>query len=139
MSSSFALLAQAANNTLNQSTDLGAKFGIVFLLIIGSFTAGYFLSRWLRMADYGWKIGLVLFSLLAGAAICVMGWPPKLGIDLSGGAILVYEVDQSKKEAGKQTPMDELVASISRRINPGGTKEITIRPYGVEQVEIVIP
>ena len=81
---SLALLAQAASNeTLNESTGLGTKFGIVFLLIVGSFLAGYFLSRWLRMADYGWKIGLVLFALLAGGTICVMGWPPKLGIDLT--------------------------------------------------------
>src|SRR5688572_2721202 len=140
MSSAFQLLAQAAaGETLNQSTGVGMKVLIVLAIFLASFGAGVLLSRSLRMADYGWKIGLVLFSLVAGLAICVMGWPPKLGIDLSGGVILVYEVDQSKKVAGQSVQMDEMVAAIARRINPGGTKEITIRPYGVEQVEIVIP
>lgn len=140
MSSAFALLAQAAAaENLNQSTDLWVKFFIVVALFAASFGAGVFLSRSFRMPDHGWRIGLVLFSLLAGLAICIMGWPPKLGIDLSGGVILVYEVDQTKKQAGHQVQMDEMVAAISKRINPGGTKEITIRPYGVEQVEIVIP
>ncbi len=139
MASLFTLLAQAATNTLNQSTGLSIKLLIVVGLIVASFAAGTFLSKTLRMADYGWRIGLVLFALLVGLAICVMGWPPKLGIDLKGGVNLVYEVDQSKKQAGQEVPMDEMVAAISKRINPGGTKEITIRPYGQEQVEIVIP
>lgn len=139
MSSAFALLAQAAAATdnLNQSTDTGLKLLIVVALIVAAFGGGVFLSRSLRMADYGWKIGLVLLALLVGGAVCVMGWPPKLGIDLSGGVILVYEVDQTKKQENFQ--MDEMVAALSKRINPGGTKEITIRPYGAEQVEIVVP
>ena len=141
MSSALTLLAQAAgaSENLNQSTDVGLKLLIVVALVIGSFGAGVLLSRALRMADYGWKIGLVLFALVSGIAVCVMGWPPKLGIDLSGGVILVYEVDQTKKQAGQEISMDEMVAAISKRINPGGTKEITIRPYGAEQVEIIIP
>src|SRR5688572_202173 len=101
MSSAFALLAQAANDAnLNETTNTGFKLLIVVALILVSFGGGVFLSRALRMLDYGWKIGLVLFSLLVGAAVSVMGWPPKLGIDLSGGVILVYEVDQTKKQAG---------------------------------------
>jgi SecD/SecF fusion protein len=131
-------LAQAADAPLNDSLSLGVKFLIVLAIIAGSFAAGVFLSRWLRMPDYGWKIGLVLLALTSGVAITVLGWPPKLGIDLSGGVILVYEVDQEKK--GDQTiDMNEMVAAIARRINPGGTKEITIRPYGAEQIEIIIP
>jgi hypothetical protein len=30
------------------------------------------------MPDYGWKIGVSLFALLASAAIAYTGWPPKL-------------------------------------------------------------
>jgi len=63
----------------------------------------------------------------------------KLGIDLSGGVILVYEVDQSKKKPGESVDMDKLVAAVSRRVNPGGQKEVAIRKYGVEQIEIIVP
>ncbi len=45
------------------------------------------------MRRYAWKLGLIVGSTLLGL---IFMWPPsqklKLGIDLSGGTILVYEV-----------------------------------------------
>ncbi len=35
--------------------------------------------------------------------------------------------------------MSDLVQALTNRINPSGTKEIVIRPYGDRQVEIIIP
>ena len=35
--------------------------------------------------------------------------------------------------------MGDLVQALTNRINPSGTKEIVIRPYGDRQVEIIIP
>ena len=35
--------------------------------------------------------------------------------------------------------MDKVIAAINKRINPGGVKEINIRKYGTDGVEIVIP
>lgn len=71
----------------------------------------------------------------------------KRGVDLSGGVILIYEIDEelSRENAGGQSKADEsvnidaLVEALARRINPGGVKEIVIRPYGDKQVEIIIP
>ena len=62
-----------------------------------SFFLGGYLGKKLRMHDHGWKIGLCLFTLLASVVVLLMGPPLKLGVDLSGGVILVYEVDQSNK------------------------------------------
>ena len=107
--------------------------------IVGSFFLGGYLGRKLRMPDHGWKIGICLFSLLASAVVVGLGPPLKFGIDLSGGAILVYEVDPTTKDPSKPVDMDKLVAAVQRRVNPGGQKEVTIRKYGVEQIEIVIP
>ena len=104
-----------------------------------SFFLGGYLGKKLRMPDHGWKIGICLFSLLASAVVVLMGPPLKLGIDLSGGVILVYEVDQTTKKPGEIVDMDKLVAAVSRRVNPGGQKEVTIRKYGVEQIEIIVP
>jgi len=121
---------------------LGITVGVVALLVV-PFMVGNFLARSVRMPDYGWKIGLVLFSLVCGVVIMITGWPPKLGIDLSGGVILVYEIDQKQKKDPNvtldKTEMEKVIAAVSKRINPGGLKEVTVRQHGVEQIEIIIP
>ncbi len=70
---------------------------VALAVVAVSFFLGGYLGKKLRMPDHGWKIGLCLFTLLASVAILVLGPPLKLGVDLSGGVILVYEVDQAKK------------------------------------------
>ncbi|MDZ7618267.1 MAG: protein translocase subunit SecD, partial [Patescibacteria group bacterium] len=117
-----------------------AQFLVV--VAVGAFAVmlGNYLARRLRMPDYGWKMGLVLLAVGLGVAITAFGWPPKRGIDLRGGVILVYEVDQEKKASADQAvDMDKLVAAVSRRVNPGGQKEVTVRKFGSEQVEIIVP
>jgi SecD/SecF fusion protein len=114
---------------------------LVIALLVVPFLVGTWLARWLRMPDYGWKIGLCLWVVAISVGLLLTGGKPRLGVDLSGGVILVYEVDQQKKiESGNPTvDMDEMVAAVSRRVNPGGQKEVTIRKVGVEGVEIIIP
>ena len=53
-----------------------------------------------------------------------------------GKTVLVYTLDRGQQ---KTVDMDKLIAAVSRRINPSGVKELTIRQYGAEQVEIIIP
>jgi SecD/SecF fusion protein len=132
-----------------------ANLLIVLAVFVAPCVLGYYLSRLWRMPDYFGKISLVLFTTLAGIVICVFGWPPKLGIDLRGGVILVYEVAETDKvkHAGKAAgqssgadttqqqalQMDKLIGAVGRRINPGGVREIVIRPYGANQIEIIVP
>jgi SecD/SecF fusion protein len=195
------------------------NFLIAMAVLVLPFVFGHWWAKKLRMNDYGWRIGIVAFALVAGIVVCVRGWPPKLGIDLSGGVILVYEVDQSKTSAvdlegvaqqirkelanepainatvsitsgkleivlptaeaaetakaearlasakmndvslvldshtsgeGKQTlvynvrqtgsiDMDKMISAISKRVNPGGQLEVTIRRMGADRVEVIIP
>ena len=112
---------------------------VALAAVFVSFFLGNYLGKKLRMPDHGWKIGLILFCLLASVAILLMGPPLKLGIDLRGGALLVYEVDQTKKRADQAVDMDDLIDAIKRRVNPGGQKEVTIRKYGIEQIEVIVP
>ncbi len=131
-------------------------FGVPFLI-------GGSVANRLKMPDHGWKIGLIIWSLAAAGVIVGFGWPPHLGIDLSGGVMLVYELedtegDMAKDKAGEEKPADEdaaaedaegkeirkvdiqkLIGAMALRINPGGTREITIRQYGPRQIEIIIP
>jgi SecD/SecF fusion protein len=66
----------------------------------------------------------------------------KLGVDLAGGTILVYEVDVDKftnEEAKSKFDAKELVAALKRRIDPNDLKNVTIRPVGKYRVEIILP
>jgi SecD/SecF fusion protein len=64
----------------------------------------------------------------------------RLGPDLSGGTILVYEVDPTKQGAGEYKA-DELAAALKRRIDPADLYNVTIRPVAGNppRVEIVLP
>src|SRR5215831_7289554 len=107
------------------------------------------------MKSYRWKIIVcfvpVLISLFAvGRAYYLFrqgrgGF--RLGVDLVGGTILVYEVDQDKQQgfqsqqtaARGDTKIDELAAAIKRRLDPSDQYNITVRPVGSERIEIILP
>ncbi|HEY2893965.1 MAG TPA: hypothetical protein VGJ16_07125, partial [Pirellulales bacterium] len=214
------LFAQAAQAAVPEAAEGDSSVLLNLLLaiavVVGSFVAGPVIARWLRMRDYGFKIGLVLFTLVASLAVNIAGWPPKRGIDLSGGVVLIYEVDKTATspalveettnqinqklaendralkarpsgtnqfeidvpqgediaqaerlvsalnmnlhEAGRRSEggktvlvynfnprnqrtvdMDKLIAAVGKRINPSGVKELTIRRYGADQVEVIVP
>ena len=86
-------------------------------IFIGLVAAASFIGHWLgkalRAVDYGWKFGVILFAILASTVIVIRGWPPKLGVDLGGGSILVYKVDETKTEWHKEK-MDSLLTSIAQ-------------------------
>jgi len=198
-----------------------AMWGMTLLTIAGPTFLAWLLAKSLRAADMWGRLATVLVAAAAGGVICWLGWPPRLGIDLKGGVILVYEVDKSKQAAeaiddaigrieqvladqegvtggrvvGKTdstvtvrleaaepaqqafraaaekieiagsgirlvrrsaaaggvemtfavasqaagVDMDKLVAAVSRRVNPGGQKEVTVRRFGLDQLEVIMP
>ena len=66
----------------------------------------------------------------------------KLGVDLAGGANLIYEVDTSKWPDGKKPEtysVDALAAALKRRIDPADLYNVTIRPVGEYRIEIILP
>src|SRR5713226_2637220 len=66
----------------------------------------------------------------------------KLGVDLVGGTILVYEVDPDKEMKSNYLDNPELLASsLKRRIDPADLYNVTIRPVGSNppRVEIILP
>ncbi|MCA9162638.1 MAG: protein translocase subunit SecD, partial [Planctomycetales bacterium] len=146
------LFAQA--DGVVQSQTLIVIAATVAVLVL-PFVIGSFLARSMRMADYGWKIGLILCTLAAAGCIVAMG-KLQFGVDLRGGSILIYELESDQTLAGndqdaeveqnadmgqpRRNRVDQaLVQAISERINPAGTKEIVVRPYGDRQIEIIVP
>ncbi len=108
------------------------------------------------MKSYRWKIIVCIIPILialfaVGRAFYLYqqgrgGF--RLGVDLVGGTILVYEVDQDKQQtqqqqqqaaAGGQSRIEELAAAIKRRLDPSDQYNITVRPVGSERIEIILP
>ncbi len=76
----------------------------------------------------------------------------KLGIDLVGGTILIYEVDQQREKERRELSKGEedrgyqrektsekLAEAIKRRIDPDDVKNIIVRPAGEYRIEVILP
>jgi SecD/SecF fusion protein len=63
----------------------------------------------------------------------------RMGVDLVGGTILVYEVDETRMPENFQA--EDLAAALKRRIDPADLYNITIRPVAgtPPRVEIILP
>ncbi len=117
----------------------------LFLAIPLPIYLGTWLAKRLRMPDYGWKLSLI-FCTLALAGVFMVSFPLRLGVDLKGGVILVYEIDREARQADdpsgqslSQTSWQHLQQRLTDRINPSGTKEIVVRRHGDWEIEIIIP
>ncbi|MDB5312421.1 MAG: secD [Gemmataceae bacterium] len=105
---------------------------------------------------------ICLVPCLLAAAFALRLDKYKLGIDLAGGTILVYEVnlertkqlhdarrDQGEAPSSRQQAapaeglssedMHKLASQIKRRIDPADLKNVTVRPLGNSRVEIILP
>jgi preprotein translocase subunit SecD len=62
------------------------------------------------------------------------------GLDLRGGAQLVYQADLSKiPSADKTNAMDSLVNVMQKRANPAGTSEVVVQQTGSDRVIVELP
>ncbi|WP_146515550.1 protein translocase subunit SecD [Rubripirellula amarantea] len=116
---------------------------IALAVLIVPFVIGGFLAKSLKMPNSGNRFGWVLLAMIASSVVLINKLPG-LGVDLSGGTILVYEMDPEKLEtlnenSDETVKSEDLVEPLGRRINPSGTQEIVIRPYGETQIEIIVP
>jgi SecD/SecF fusion protein len=107
---------------------------VAVAVVVGSFVLGNFIARRLRMPDYAFKIGLVLFTLSASLVINVMGWPPKRGIDLSGGVVLIYEVERTTSGS-----MEAAVTRLNEQLAADGGEKLTAQPISSDRLEITLP
>jgi SecD/SecF fusion protein len=135
----FGLLAQVTENASavwwNESWVVWAM--TLSIISVPTFLA-WLVTRQLKASGLWGRLSIVLVALAAGIVVTALGWPPRMGIDLKGGVILVYEIDSAKQPEGGVS-MDKLVAAVSRRVNPGGQKEVTVRQYGTNQLEVIVP
>lgn len=101
--------------------------------------AAHFLADAMRLGEMAGRIALTTFLVVLSVSVCWLGgWMPRLGVDLSGGVVMVWEIDDAKTQ-DKTITSENLKAPLTRRLNPGGIKELTIRPFGEKRIEIIIP
>jgi SecD/SecF fusion protein len=146
--------ASAANDSESRGLSSALVAVMVVAIIVVPVLAGNYLSKKWQMPDHGWKISTVLGTALAAIAVCATG-EFKLGPDLGGGITLIYELaegelvslseespenpDEAEESTGrKKVDINKMVAALKQRVDPSGTKEVVIRPYG-NAVEIIIP
>jgi SecD/SecF fusion protein len=95
------------------------------------------------MKQFRWKILLCVLPVLAAAIVVGRAWTLyqegrggfNLGVDLAGGTILVYEVQDTEANID----INELAAALKRRIDPADLYNVTIRPAGTGRIEIILP
>ncbi|WP_044303980.1 protein translocase subunit SecDF [Rhodopirellula sallentina] len=124
------------------SADQWITLVVAAAILILPFVFGGWLAKQLKMPGYGTRLGFILVAII-GSSVTLWNKLPGLGVDLRGGTILVYEIDPEKQkelaETGSPITSQDLVEPLTRRINPSGTQEIVIRPYGESQIEIIVP
>ena len=124
--------------------------------------AGWQLAKQWRLPEHGWKLALI-FSSIAIAVLCVSVGEFKGGPDLSGGITLIYELADTTGDAPAQgggesggeeaeaepeaeqsaepkqrVDMPRLIDALKQRVDPTGTKEVSIRSFG-GVIEVIIP
>ncbi|HET6328839.1 MAG TPA: protein translocase subunit SecD [Planctomycetaceae bacterium] len=149
-------LAQAAGTATKApvaSSHMSAwlMFLFVVLVIVVPFVLGNLAARALRMKDISMKIGIIFFAVFL--ALTPFGWriaqgkSPKdalrMGIDLAGGADLIFQIDTAKaaEDQKKVTPevMQRLIGAVGRRLDPAAQEQITVRQVGNDRIEVIIP
>lgn len=61
----------------------------------------------------------------------------KLGPDLSGGTILIYQL--SAEQSDRSVNIEKLLPALKERLDPAGLFNYVIRPVGQDRVEIILP
>ena len=142
------MLAQVAAATPATAAGSGDAVGsllmallFALLVFVLPFILGNWISKAIRMPSHATSIGIILAAVI-GAGLILWRGELRKGPDISGGTILVYEIDRSVQDgsdASARASATQLVPALTDRLNPTGTKEIVIRPYGEDQIEIIVP
>ncbi|HAA71322.1 MAG TPA: hypothetical protein DCE55_19450, partial [Planctomycetaceae bacterium] len=115
----------------------GIETLLVTLLVLTPFAAfalgRIFIIKVFRAKDLSGHFGLICFSIVAPAVVILSNYKDgeiqlNWGVDLQGGVILVYEVEDKEKQ--DSSVMQAMVQTLGNRLNKSGLKEIVVRPYG---------
>ena len=137
---------EVANATGSSGLAVAVLLLKVVVILILPLVLGAFIAKALKLKEQGGRISASLLALSIGISPLALNYlndvpfedTLKLGIDLAGGANLVYEVMPTEKPITDQI-MDKMVGAIIQRINPSGQEEITVRRVGADRIEVIVP
>ena len=82
---------------------------------------------------------LFIAGLIAASAIAVATTPTKLGLDLKGGASLVYEAKATKQTKVTGEAIDRTIDIMRERVDKFGVAEPEIQRTGDRQIDVSLP
>ena len=109
------LLAQVTENaSAGWWNESWAVWVLTLAIIFVPTFCAWLVTRQLRSSGLWGRLSVVLIALAAGIVVTAMGWPPRMGIDLKGGVILVYEIDSAKQPDGgvSMAPVASIALSL---------------------------
>ena len=131
----FGLVAEPTNNS-------AVNFGIFCGVIALTYMVSRIMTERLRNDEQTPRVTTVLavfvFSLLYLYQVFDKEMY-KFGVDLSGGVNLIYSIETQDGEEIGSSNIEGLIEALGRRLNPSGAKDIILRQYGSNEVEIIIP
>lgn len=131
-----AVVASEAAGWLSMLQNPWVYGGLLVAALVIATVVGNLIARGSRMEDSGWRFAIVIGSILVALLILGSKWPPRFGVDLKGGTVIVGQVDIDDDDSFR---MEDLIRQLKNRIDPTGLSEIVIRSQGTNKIEVVIP
>ncbi|MDB6135894.1 MAG: protein-export rane protein SecD [Verrucomicrobiales bacterium] len=85
------------------------------------------------------KVGTALAIILSAFSLFCIGLGLKLGIDLQGGASFLVRVQPAEGRSLNPEALRSAQEIIEKRLNPLGTKDVTITPQGADGLYVEVP
>src|SRR6185436_18580387 len=82
---------------------------------------------------------LFILGLIAASLVVVATKPTKLGLDLQGGASLVYQAKPTKQTKVTGEAIDRTIEIMRERVDKFGVAEPEIQRTGEDQIDVSLP
>lgn len=116
-------------------------YNIFFVLAIFvlPFVLSNLIGKAIRLPSVSTRLGTMLAVIIGSFLFAYNAdFKMKLGPDMKGGTNLIYNIKQPT-DGSPKPDASALASALSSRLNPSGTNEMSIRPYGESQIEIIVP
>jgi SecD/SecF fusion protein len=151
LAQSTEMVKTASGAAKGATTSAWLLFVLLVSVFVLPFVLGAAIGRLLQMKNVSLRVGVCLLTV--ALALAPFGWRVmqgrsmwdalRMGIDLAGGANLIFQVDtekaaQEQKQVNSEV-MQRLIGAISRRLDPAAQEQITVRQVGSDRIEVIIP
>ena len=116
-----------------------------FIALIAVWWLAHQIAKAIKMPNYGSRLATIGLSAAIAGIFILNGWPPKLGVDLSGGVNIIGQLNLSEFNdpdapfGTEGVTAEDIIPNLLKRVDPSGTKEILIRALGRDKIEVIIP